>query len=275
MNLKVLAWVIVGFLVGGLVLAWTQCWGRGGVVGAPAPSSPPPPPRFPQGGYGILLQHTGEASRQDDLFDTPEAAFHVVGVAVEAKVGGEAPAFQTTAVREPWLYDEGPEASQVLDILASHGVVWRLQLRVVIDGRDQSPRLEQLVGHPIRLHAERFRFGIGTFAALRLSDADGLVVALDFRSFRSGEDPDVAIDTGATLYVGTDSCGSSEIKTLELVGDTPLSLRPGQHATLSIHDQDYEVWNLASTMLTKDQHCTDMFSNLAWFVERRPLSFRD
>jgi hypothetical protein len=98
----------------------------------------------------------------------------------------------------------------------------------------------------------------------------GWWIALDFRSFNPGDDVDVATRTGTTLDVGTDSCGTYEIKTLELAGDTPLALRPGEHATLPIHDQDYEAWNLASTILTGDQHCTDMFSNFAWFVERRP-----
>ena len=272
MNWKRLAWVFAACLVvGGLAVAWSQRLGRGAVVGTPAPSSEPLRPRFPQGGYGIVLQHTGEASRQDDLLYASEGAFNVVGIAAHAKFGGESPAFQTTSVWQPWLYDQArSELLQTLDILASHGVVWRLQLEVVVDGRDESPRLERLVGRPIQLHAERYRYGVGTFAALRLSDADGLVVALDFRSFDPGEDADVAARTGATLDVGVDGCGTHEIKTLELAGDAPLSLRPGQHATFPIHDQDYDAWNLASTMLTKDQHCTDMFSNYAWFVERRP-----
>jgi hypothetical protein len=268
MNLKVLAWVFAGcFLLGGLVLASSHRWGRG-VLGAAARSFQPVRPTFPQGGYGIVLQRTGEVSPQDDLLYAAETAFDVVGIAAPAKVGSESPDFRTTCVQEPWLYDQTP--SQTLDILARNGVVWRLQLKVVVDGRDESPRLERFVGRPIQLHAERYRFGVGTFATLRLNDEDGLVVALDFRSFRPGEDADVAIDTGATLYLGRDGCGNYETKTLELASDASLSLRPGQHATLSIHEQDYEAWNLASTMLTKDQHCTDMFSNVAWFVERHP-----
>lgn len=271
LNSKVLLWIFFGcFLLGGLAVAWSQRLGRGAVVATPAHSSQPSRPSFPHGGYSIVLQHTGDATREDDLFYPPEATFNIVGIATHTKFGSESPAFQTTSVQEPWLYDQASEPLQTLDILASHGAVWRLQLRVVIDGRDESPQLEQLVGRPVQLHVKRSRFGIGTFAALRLSDADGLLVALDFRSFLPGQDPDVATDMGTTLYVGTDTCGTYETKTLELTGDAPLSLRPGQHATLPIHDQDYEAWNLASTMLTNNQNCTDMFSSFAWFVERHP-----
>lgn len=272
MNSKVSACVFAAcLLLAGLAVVWGERTRRGSVVGAAAHSSQPLPPKFPQGRYGVVLQHTGEALPEDDLVYASHTAFNVVGIAAQARLGDDSPAFQTMSVWEPWLSDQArPHGPPALDILASHGVVWRLRLEVVVDDRDESPRLERLVGRPIRLHAERFQFGVGTFVALRLSDADGLALALDFRSFDPGEDADVASRPGATLYVGTDDCGTYEIKTMELAGDARLSLRPGQHATLPIHDQDYEAWNLASTMLTKDQHCTDMFSNFAWLVERHP-----
>jgi hypothetical protein len=110
---------------------------------------------------------------------------------------------------------------------------------------------------------------VAGFTAVRLDDAAGLLLALDFRLPNHSNDANLRVQRGPDITQRTDDCGTYATSSL-LFGAEQRRLRPGESGPLAMDDLNYRARNLAASFLVKVGSCTDQVSDVAWVVQRLP-----
>ncbi len=226
------------------------------------------------GGFLVRLRHSGKETKQDTLSTMGmPSVFEIAGVAKrQFEPGPDTPQPLAVSVSGLVLNEAGVvEPERALDIVATDGTDWRLELAVFSGKHDLTPSFSALIGKAIRVRVEAVTFGVTPFTSLRVRDDDGLVVALGSQLIDPLQDPDLKVEHGTRIELTTGDCGTFTVNALDFAADTRLSLQPAQHGKLRIHGKDYEAWNMASTFVTHDQHCTDLVNDVAWSVQRLPV----
>jgi len=256
---------------------WVMLSAHQRIQGRQKPPSLPAAPTVAHsvGGFLVRLRHSGRQSRQDErsAMGIP-ATFDISGVVTrEFDIAADTAELPVVSVWGYALDGRGvAEPKRALDLTAQDGTRWRLEVLVLVEARDLTPSLRSLVGAKIRLRVSSVIFGVTRFETLRVWDAYGLVLALDFRLLDQLDDPDLCVSTGAHLGAIKNGCGTFTTKELAFTANSQLSLGPGHSGTLRVREHDYEVQNLASTFVTEYGRCTDMVDDVAWLVQRLPKS---
>lgn len=244
-----------------------------------APRAVAPPPRraldqtWPYGGFLVRLSHSGARTLADErALLGLQTQFDISGVvSSELLIGASLQPLETHCVVPMVLSQAGVvEPRRALEITATDGTRWRLEVAVFSGDRDVTPDLGSELGVFARLRVDTVTFGVTPFSAVRLDDADGLVLALDFRLADDGAGSDLPVRAGPVLSRTTDSCGTYATTLLLFSSEPRGVLRPGGSTILTIGDLEYRAWNLNASLLTEPGGCTDQVSNVAWAVQRLP-----
>jgi hypothetical protein len=244
----------------------------------PAISSAEPQPSarayaHPAGGYVIRLSHSGSSSKYDELAIMGQPALFDLSGTLERELELEPNSPMLPAVSVAGLVLDASgiiTPRRAFELLAADGRRWQIDVAARSGERDLTPR--QLVprGGFIRAQIQSVTFGVTSFAALRISDARGLLLALDHRILLPIDDPDLSVTVGARLGGSSDTCGTFTTDALELRSEARVTLRPAERGQLRVRGLSYEAWNLAATFVTDDQRCTDLVNDVAWLVRRLP-----
>jgi hypothetical protein len=226
----------------------------------------------PYGGFMVRLSHSGARSQRDELaLMGAEAEFDVTGIVVSEFSAGETkPPLETYSVAQVAIGESGlVEPRRALEIISEDRTVWRLELAVFSGKHDLTPDLSSQIGSLVHLQVQSVTFGVTSFTAVRLDDADGLLLALDFRLSDDSNDANLQVQRGPDIAQRTDACGTYAISSL-LFGADKRPLRPGDSGTVAMDDLNYRTWNLAASLLIKVGSCTDQVSDIAWAMQRLP-----
>jgi hypothetical protein len=171
-----------------------------------------------------------------------------------------------------WI--QGGDASRSVTIQADDANEWTLGYAIQLGKppRDATPPVPALVGHRVRLLARVSRsFGIAS--GFVLSDEEGVVFALDAATFGDALKPDdvpgLTISDGDTVGMVEARCFDQRHRSLVFTGDAPVSVRPGEQATVSIQGRAYTAVTLFNYAAASAIRCTDVSSVIrAWALWR-------
>jgi hypothetical protein len=232
---------------------------------------PEPLDDVPYGGFSVQLSHSGEHTFADQLAFFQPSDFVLTGLVVSETSYVPSEPLGPYSIRQLVLGEHGMlEPRRSLELATGDGKTWRLELAAFSGKDDLTPDLGFLVGQVIELRAHSVMFGVTRFAAVRIDDADGLVLALDYRVGMESEAGNLRVERGPDLRRISDTCGTFATSSLRFDGATSVLLRPGQPGALTLGDLEYRAQPLAASFLVERGSCTCLVNDVAWAVQRRP-----
>ena len=131
------------------------------------------------------------------------------------------------------------------------------------------PTVHASLGSRVRFRFES-TFHSGQTASFLLLDEAGPVIGIEMGGYgpRGLEETDFHLDWGRTFGHRPTGCGGDEVaRAIRVVGDTDVSVAPGQVDAVLLHRVRYRFWNILSINVI-DGACVDGGDSTSWALWR-------